>query len=385
MRFIRRPRPVTTDGVAWARRVEALLYGRPASDVLLFADWDESKHKRGQPKNKGQFGPGGGGGASSAGKGQAAAPAPYDPKNDPAMQALMEAEFSGREKKATAGQSATSVKGTGKKKFEKSKAKVKLNPAADPGRVQKLREALIGDQTLEDIPSLVGAPDDAEVTITHGSKDSLWITIEHKAYTAKRYIKADTQGRLFIHNKEFWMKPEYQKSGLGTEIFARQVQFCQDAGLDYIECHAAQENPLNPSKPHNGYYTWPRLGYDMSLTEEDGIGDGDEKVYRAARQAFPGAETVLDVMETKEGRDWWKANGTDMLEAKFDLTEGSRSMRVMEAYLEEREAAKRSAVAAFSDPREDGDGPTGEEEIILNDEEETALERAWQALSADRP
>lgn len=351
-----------------------------ADDLLEFAGtYEESKHPRGQPKNKGQFGHSPGGGASGGeGKGGAGSP-PANPADHPALQALMDAEFGGREKKATAGEQPAPAKV--KKKFTKSKAKVKLSDLADPDRVEELRESLIGYQSLDDLPSLVGAPDDAEVTVVQGSKDTLWINVKHEAYTAKRYLKADKEGRVLMHNDEFWMKPEFQKSGLGTEIFARQVQFCRDAGLDYIECHAAKENGRNAAKPHNGYYTWPRLGYDMSLTDEDGIHDSDVSVYAAARKAFPDAETVLDVMETKEGRDWWKANGTDMLEAKFDLSEDSRSTRVMEAYLNEREEAKR-ATMNFSDPAA-GDAPTGEEEIVLNDDEESALERAWERLSEE--
>jgi hypothetical protein len=84
----------------------------------------------------------------------------------------------------------------------------------------------------------------------------------------------------------------------------------------------------------NGYYTWPRFGYNESIVS---IRKKDPDLARKIREEFPDAKSILDVMITKEGRDWWKANGTDLFNARFDLQEGSRSRFVLDTYLEERE------------------------------------------------
>ncbi len=44
---------------------------------------------------------------------------------------------------------------------------------------------------------------------------------------------------------------------------------------------------------------------------------------------------VSDLRATKEGRDWWKANGTTF-EATFDPRPGSRSMQLLDAYMKEK-------------------------------------------------
>ena len=110
-------------------------------------------------------------------------------------------------------------------------------------------------------------------------------------------------------------------------MFAEQVANAREAGFDWIECHAAGFK----GGVYNGYYTWPRFGYDQELDTLR-----DQNTAEAAKRDFPEAKTVLDIMKTKEGRDWWKENGADLHKAKFDLREGSRSMKILEAYLHER-------------------------------------------------
>jgi hypothetical protein len=41
---------------------------------------------------------------------------------------------------------------------------------------------------------------------------------------------------------------------------------------------------------------------------------------------------VLDLYETPEGRAWWAAHG-DTIDMAFDLRKGSRSWKVLNAYL----------------------------------------------------
>ncbi len=275
--------------------------------------WSESAHPRGQPDNAGQFAPAGGGRAGATGHDTlpkrppvpVAAPAPAAPKKV-------------------------------KKKYGPSKAKVAYWEGDKPEVVNEtIRENLGLKATPELVASLVGAPDDATVEIGVTKAGQLVVSVEHPTFTAKRYIGNDDDGYLFIKNDEFFMKPGAQGKGLGSDVFGRQVEQAQEMGIDYIKCHAAKDNPRNPEKPHNGYYTWPRLGYDQSLED---LADEEPGLASTVRKKFPGAKMILDVMRTKEGRDWWKANGTDLFEMRFDLSTGSRSLRVLGAYLEERAA-----------------------------------------------
>lgn len=113
--------------------------------------------------------------------------------------------------------------------------------------------------------------------------------------------------------------------GFGTRVFASQVKAAvESGGYRRIATHAAGDIE---DTTFNGYYTWPRLGYDAPLR-------------RAEIELLPAnlqhSRTVLDIMATPEGRAWWKENGTgrDMV---FDLAENSRSRRTLDAYLKEQD------------------------------------------------
>lgn len=187
----------------------------------------------------------------------------------------------------------------------------------------------------EFVASIVGAPDNAKVSKIVSFKGRPVINIKHPDFDASRTLYKDKDGKKVIENTEFFMKKSAQGKGIGTQVFTDQVNYAKANGFDYIKCHAARESPKPP--PFNGYYTWARMGYDQSLTPKV-VAVGQAHIWKATREKFPEAKTVLDVMSTKEGRDYWKANGADMMDARFDLTPGSRSLKVLEAYEAERKA-----------------------------------------------
>lgn len=224
----------------------------------------------------------------------------------------------------------------GKAEGWKSKAKVDLDVSdSDVEKVAAKWKSFAGDIPAAASASLVGAPDDASVKLGLTEKGNLAVTVKHPAFTARRILMSK-DGERYVYNDSFFMAADKQGGGLGARVFADQVEACRAAGLTSIKCHAAKENPEDYEKPHIGYYVWPRFGYDMSLADDKGIHESDAKTYAAAREKFPEAKTVLDVMSTPEGRKWWKQNGTDALNMRFDLSNGSRSMKVFQAYQAEK-------------------------------------------------
>ena len=275
-------------------------------------DWDDSKHPRGQPQNKGEFGPGGG---------------------------------AAREET----ESATPPPSSGNRPSGKSKARVKYRSesdplAAKPEKIQRVAQRLLGKgASSETLASMVGAPDDAEVEL-NASKDgkSLIVRVNHDAFEAIHHVAKDSGRRLYLYMDEFFTKPGVETGrGLGAAVFARQVEQAREAGAAYIKCHAAKVNPRDPDKPHNGYYTWPLFGFDQDVERPDDA-EGEEKpLWEAVHKQFPAAKTVLGIMATPEGRAWWKANGFDLGHARFDLSDGSPSMTVFGAYLASKAAPKK--------------------------------------------
>lgn len=109
-------------------------------------------------------------------------------------------------------------------------------------------------------------------------------------------------------------------TGRGTLAFCCQVLAFRRLGFETIGLKAVR----NDSEGVNGYYTWPRWGF-VPRDDEDATPLPD---------ILKGVD-LLKVMETQQGRDWWKENGQSH-SGLFDLREGSRSMQVFDKYVQQK-------------------------------------------------
>lgn len=156
------------------------------------------------------------------------------------------------------------------------------------------------------------------------------VSISHpKLEALDQFIGVDREGKKFIHLNLIRVHSRYQKEGFGAELIASQIDGAIGAGFEYISLHAAGR----PGGSMNGYYTWPRFGWDEELSS---VWERNPNLAQKIENRFPQARSVLDIMKTAEGREWWKSNGGDLYAARFDLREGSLSRRVLEAYLQEK-------------------------------------------------
>lgn len=247
----------------------------------------------------------------------------------------------------------------------------RANSEVDRQATERAVKALGVRAGIDDLPAIIGAPTGADVTVGSHPDGTVWVRVSHPQFKADRSIRRDAEGRPYIKNDNIEVAESARGSGIGTRVFAAQVSASQKAGFAYIQCLASGDAAAAAAGGPNGYYTWPRLGYDMSLTDPATQYEGVSSAYEAARSAFPNAETVLDIFMSPGGREWWRENGTDIEDARFDLAPGSRSLAILAAYLRERRK-----VAAMSEP---GAGKSGEG-MDLSPEEEAALERAWESL-----
>lgn len=189
--------------------------------------------------------------------------------------------------------------------------------------------------TPDDIPKLVGAEPGAEFEIWR-DRNRVSVIVRHPKYESMRSFRVDEDGVPFVYNASFVANET--GTGLGADVFSRQAAESSRAGFGYLYTEAAGSPADAKKSGFNGYYTWPRFGYDQRLDEAE-IPENQKRAFAAARAAFPHAESVLDIFETAEGRKWWKENGTAMEKAKFNLDPQSRSMRVLGAYMEEKKGA----------------------------------------------
>lgn len=243
------------------------------------------------------------------------------------------------------GQAAPPVAG-GKK--SRSRATVRISGAVDQGEAVRMLGRLFPKAAGDDgaartaLASSVGAPDTADVEIIHAGKylpyhrggerlaaQGMLVRIGHPDLKeAVRFVGIDGEGRRFIKNETISVRTP--GNGIGSQIFARQVENAADEGFEYITTHAVGDPT---SAAFNGYYTWPRMGYDQAVSS---LQKSNPAVYNAVKQAWPNAASVQDVISTPEGLEWWKAHGGELHQARFDLRDGSRSRVVLDEYLRKK-------------------------------------------------
>ncbi len=151
-----------------------------------------------------------------------------------------------------------------------------------------------------------------------GGKPQLEIRIEHKdkGVQAIRHLYRDGDN-LVVKNSWIEVAPGQSGRGLGGRLFAEQVKGSKAIGINRFDTRAVR------GKSMNGYYTWPRLGYDGPVP----------KAARNKMKLDPKIENVGELLEIPGGRELWKKSG-NTAELSFDLSDGSKSMNKLTEYLD---------------------------------------------------
>jgi len=221
----------------------------------------------------------------------------------------------------------------------------------------KQTEAMFGHAlTRDELGGLVGAPQGGYVEITSTGNDALAIELKGPSYdplnprslgdspfeierrleySATRYMFTNLDGDLVMDNDRFVVGDAFKSQGMGSAIFADEVQSLSNLGVKYIVTEAGGDGATLAANPQalNGFYTWPRLGYNGKLEHEalQAIKDAVER--GELPKSYGSFSTIQQLMRTPQGRAWWKLNGKEM-RLKFNLAPNSLSMRVLKAYLQ---------------------------------------------------
>jgi GNAT superfamily N-acetyltransferase len=216
------------------------------------------------------------------------------------------------------------------------------------------------------LADVVGAPAGSHVIVRPWGKE-LRLEVQGNGFTAERHIlpgKGDAGPEMF--NNFLYLHPSLQGKGIGSDVFSSQVENARAMGVSKINTVAGR----GPGE--NGYYTWPRLGYDAKLA-----GKYRDKL----PESLKGADKLSDLVKTPEGRAWWRDNGGRQ-KMQFDLAAGSLSGRVHTAYLEERASRAKGEAPPLL-----GDAPAGwdvEQAPVLSAADEDALDRAWDRVARSK-
>lgn len=210
-------------------------------------------------------------------------------------------------------------------------------------------QKILGDKPLSTLAEYSGAQSGSDVRVKQ-KKDQIEIEVLHKDYKAKRILMLK-DGRIdHVVNDLFIVNEKQRGKGLGTKVFNDQVQALARDGISEIRTLAGGYKGVK----QNGYYTWPRLGYDQSL---DKVGayipgydalDGKKVLAQHLGIQLPNFATVeqvnqalakhnlSDLMKTPQGRALWKEIGYQS-RMSFDTREGSTSRKVLDAYVKAKQ------------------------------------------------
>lgn len=172
-----------------------------------------------------------------------------------------------------------------------------------------------------DLAALAGAPDGSKLRVwPQGGPNSGDGTDRREINLAVDHPLVEVQGRrLFrdgdqvVLSAEALFLKDNAPAGFGTHMLARMVDAAARVGVDRIDTDAIRDSHAN------GYYTWPRLGYDGPIPF---------KLTTKLPKGLRTARWLSDLMKTPEGRDWWKANGVGV-KLSFDPKPGSQSRQVL--------------------------------------------------------
>lgn len=198
-----------------------------------------------------------------------------------------------------------------------------LTPAEEKAQMQTVSKLLGKNVSEKDIASMLGAPDDAVISMHMYSGKEIKFYVKSDAVAAQRTLKRDSRGNLYIHNDEIVVGKDFRGQGIGPKMVAKQIHFAAKLGVKYLDTNAARLE-VGGTEIYVGYKVWPRMGYDGPLPQN---------IRDSAPKSLGKISRMRDVMATKEGRDWWEKDGGESIDLKFDLTPGSYSRETLKKYL----------------------------------------------------
>jgi GNAT superfamily N-acetyltransferase len=211
-----------------------------------------------------------------------------------------------------------------RRRFGPSKAVVQVAPGQTEAQVLSVMRSLLGRPraTLRDAASLAGSPDDARVTVAVIPRHGRWIievAAENPLIRIKVLLHTRPDGKPLLVDELIDVAPVAQRQGLGTQFLGRQVEQAVRLGIVEIQAYAIRGDQGGDV----GYRVWPILGFDGTLPRE---------TLDKLPPELAAARKISDLMETREGREWWIRDGSD-IDLTFDLSANSPARRRLRAYL----------------------------------------------------
>jgi hypothetical protein len=199
-------------------------------------------------------------------------------------------------------------------------------------------DILSAPERLATLAAASNAADGATLSIL-ADGDSVMVMTTGHGYKAHREFVREGD-KLVCHNGSFHIdkegtgkdaRPVNPALPRGADLLANQIRALQKLGVDRIRTYAAgNRDSAAVEDGYVGYKVWPKLGYDAQISDRT-----LRKLPPELKEQMGDSKSILDLYKTQAGQTWWAEHGHG-LNATFDLTPGSRSMKTLEAYLTSR-------------------------------------------------
>ncbi len=204
-------------------------------------------------------------------------------------------------------------------------------------RADEITQRLGRMPSVQDLLDAAGVPNGSRITWLQTSSDRAGLEISITAENEELGINEMSRVLRFtrephVYNDHLLFVPSATGQGSGARLFGHQVAKARALGFKRIDVYAARAPTMN------GYYTWPRFGYDAPL--EDGLRYVVEREFRerTGRTLPSDVKTLQRLFAEPDGASIWRDVGSS-LSMKFDLDPESLSSAVLNAYWDERRIA----------------------------------------------
>ncbi len=182
---------------------------------------------------------------------------------------------------------------------------------------------------------LVGAPADSRVWVRESGdyEGTIHIRTDHAFYGGQDRYVYQHEGETYLYNAYFRLVDDAPK-GMGSRIFAREVETATALGLTAITVNAAGSR----NQPDwQGYTAWANLGYDADLPSSHRNLLQQHADAGLVPEAWAEARTMNQLIMAG-GQEWWKHYGSGW-DGVFTLSKDSSSQYILQRQLARRQVA----------------------------------------------
>lgn len=179
-------------------------------------------------------------------------------------------------------------------------------------KAEGLYRALVMKHGAQVVHHAFRIPDAGAGYFFGGGYGDLTATGSGRAHQATTSYRSDGT----LHNLRIWTTESFK--GHGTKVLARQVLAARKMGLSGIHIPAASGEDGS-----NGYYTWPRLGFNGAVSEKHG-------------RHFLDHEDFHSLMADPKAAEEWRKHGSTLYDLHFDPSSDSEHSKRLLAYMKEK-------------------------------------------------